>query len=191
MLNNNFKNWDQSFFEKTHLKFCKIYLELNRRALNSASRAELVRLPLQITLAKKALKYYSYLCNKDENTIVKHSFIMSKELALEKRKSYIFELKSFLRETACDNADTTDPMRASTISLLIRNIENNYLQFRKEELATSIKLDFYCKFNQGICSSTSVDILRNTGTRKFFMKLYISNHKLLIETGRHCRPKLP
>ena len=36
-----------------------------------------------------------------------------------------------------------------------------------------------------------VDILRNTGTRKCFMKLYISNHKLLIETGRHCRPKLP
>ena len=38
---------------------------------------------------------------------------------------------------------------------------------------------------------SSVDILRNTGTRNFFMKLYISNHKLLIETGRHCRPKLP
>ena len=61
VLNNNFKKWDQSFLEKTHLKFCKIYLELNRKASNSASRAELVRLPLQITLAKKALKYYSYL----------------------------------------------------------------------------------------------------------------------------------
>ena len=109
VLNNNFKKWDQSFFEKTHLKFCKIYLELNRRASNSATRAELARLPLQITLAKKALKYYSYLCNKDENTIVKQSFIMSKELALEQRKSYIFELKLFRRETACDNADTTDP----------------------------------------------------------------------------------
>ena len=82
-------------------------------------------------------------------------------------------------------------MRASTIPLLIRSIENKYLQFWKEELATSKKLDFYCKFKQGFYSSTSVDILRNTGARKVFMKLYISNHKLLIETGRHCRPKLP
>ena len=112
---------------------------MNCRASNSATKAELARLPLQITLAKKALKYYSYLCNKDENTIVKQSFIMSKELALEQRKSYIFELKSFLRETACDSADTTDPMRASTIPLLIRNIENKYLQFWKKELATSKK----------------------------------------------------
>ena len=95
---------------------------------------------------------------------------MSKELALEKQKSYIFELKSFLRETACDDADTADPMRASSIPLLIWNRENNYLQFWQEKLATSKKLDFYRKFKQGFYSSTSVDILRNTGTRKFLMK---------------------
>ena len=51
-------------FEKVHLKFCKMYLELNRKALNSATRAELGRLPIQITLVKKTLKYYSYLCAK-------------------------------------------------------------------------------------------------------------------------------
>ena len=58
-------------FEKC--KFCKMYLELNRKALNSATRAELGRLPVQITLVKKTLKYYSYLCAKDENTIAKQA----------------------------------------------------------------------------------------------------------------------
>ena len=57
----NFKKWDQSPAEKIHLKFCKHYLELNRKASNSATRSELGRLPIQITLVKKSLKYYSYL----------------------------------------------------------------------------------------------------------------------------------
>ena len=70
-----------------------MYLELNRKALNSATRAELGRLPIQITLVKKTLKYYSYLCAKDENTIAKQAFLIAKELDLENRKSYISEIK--------------------------------------------------------------------------------------------------
>ena len=87
--NASFRKWDQSPSEKVHLKFCKMYLELNRKALSSATRAELGRLPIQITLVKKILKYYSYLCAKDENTIAKQAFLIAKELDLENRKSYV------------------------------------------------------------------------------------------------------
>ena len=55
VLNNNFKKWDQRFFEKTHLKFCKIYLELNRRASNSATRAELASYHFKSHLRRKHL----------------------------------------------------------------------------------------------------------------------------------------
>ena len=91
----NFKKWDQSPAEKIHLKVCKHYLELNRKRSNSATRSELGRLPIQITLVKKSLKYYSYLCGKDQNTIVKQAFLISKDLDLENKKSYISELESF------------------------------------------------------------------------------------------------
>ena len=97
--NASFRKWDQSPSENVHLKFCKMYLELNSKALNSATRAELGRLPIQITLVKKTLKYYSYLCAKDENTIAKQAFLIAKERDLENRKSYISEIKSYLRET--------------------------------------------------------------------------------------------
>ena len=63
-----------------------MYLELNRKALNSATRAELERLPVQIRVVKKTLKYYSYLCAIDENTIAKQAFLIAKELDLEKSK---------------------------------------------------------------------------------------------------------
>ena len=141
------KKWDQRIFEKTHLKFCKINLALDRRESNSAIAAELAKLPLQITLAKKILNTIHIYAN----IIVKQSYIMSKELALEKPKSYIFQLTEnhFSEKTASDNADTADSMIASTIPLLTRNTENNYLQFWQEELATSKDPDFYRKFSQG------------------------------------------
>ena len=45
----DFKTRDGYQIEKTHLQFCKIYLEVNKKASNTAYRAELVRFPLNIT----------------------------------------------------------------------------------------------------------------------------------------------
>ena len=39
---------------KTHLQFCKRFLEVNNKASNVACRVELGRLPLNITINKKS-----------------------------------------------------------------------------------------------------------------------------------------
>ena len=49
----DFKTWDSSQIEET-LQFCKRYLEVNNKASNVACRAELGRLPLNITINKKS-----------------------------------------------------------------------------------------------------------------------------------------
>ena len=175
------------------MKFCKHYLELNRKASNSATRSELGRLPIQITLVKKSLKYYSYFCGKDQNTIVKQAFLISKDLDLENKKSYISELKSFLQGTGCHtNTKNLDIIRTSTIAQIMKKFENNYLNFWQEEVNTSMKLDFYrFLYKTGFCASSYVDILRNTQIKKNFIKFCISNHNLCIEVRRHCKPKVP
>ena len=155
--NASFRKWDQSPSEKVHLKFCKMYLELNRKALN---------------------------------TIAKQAFLIAKELDLENRKSYISEIKSYLRETESKNHKTLEPLSNSSIAQALKNIENNYLKFWQGEITASKKLDFYRKFKQDFSVSSYIDILRNRGTRKSFVKFYLSNHKLCIESGRHRRPVL-
>ena len=62
-----------------HLKFCKGYLEVNNRASNIACRAELGRLPMLIPLNQKIVKYFVYLNNKDNDSIVKQSFLVTKK----------------------------------------------------------------------------------------------------------------
>ena len=49
----DFKTWDSSQIEKTHLQFCKRYLEVSNKASNVACRAELGHLPLDITINEK------------------------------------------------------------------------------------------------------------------------------------------
>jgi hypothetical protein len=50
--NNDFTKWDKTSTEKTHLKFCKLYLGVNRKASNIASRDELGKFPLLIPTFK-------------------------------------------------------------------------------------------------------------------------------------------
>ena len=70
------KTWDGSPIEKIHLKFCKRYFEVNNKASNIACRAELGRLPLIIPINQRIIKYLVYLNNKDNDSIVKNSFLM-------------------------------------------------------------------------------------------------------------------
>ena len=53
-------------------------LEVNNKASNIACRAELDRFPLLIKINQKIMKYFVYLNNKDNDSIVKQSFLMSK-----------------------------------------------------------------------------------------------------------------
>ena len=53
----DFKAWDNTPTEKTHLKFCKRYLEISNKASNVASRSELGRFLLVINIYKNILHY--------------------------------------------------------------------------------------------------------------------------------------
>ena len=56
-MDNDFTKWDKSSTEKTHLKYCKLYLGVNRKASNVASRGELGRFPLLFPMLKRILNY--------------------------------------------------------------------------------------------------------------------------------------
>ena len=65
----DFKSWDSSAIEKTHLQFCKRYLQVHNKASNIACRAELGKFPMIIDINKKILNYIDYLIGKDEDSI--------------------------------------------------------------------------------------------------------------------------
>ena len=70
----DFKSWDSSQIENTHLQFCKRYLEVSNKASNMACRAELGRLPLNIAINQKIINYFLYLHNKGMTLLLNRSF---------------------------------------------------------------------------------------------------------------------
>ena len=53
--------WEKDTIEKTHINFCKVFLGVNKRFPNAASRNELGRLPLELQITQNIIKYWFHL----------------------------------------------------------------------------------------------------------------------------------
>ena len=92
-MKSDFKSWDNSGIEKTHLRFCKRYLEVHNKSSNVACRSELGRFPSIININNKILNYLNYLREKYENSIVKQSLKISVDLYHSGQNSFYSSLK--------------------------------------------------------------------------------------------------
>jgi hypothetical protein len=105
---NDINKWDNSDTEKVHLRFCKLYLGDNRKASNIACRSELEKYPLLITIKKNIINYFKRISKLDDNSIVKQSLLMSKQLYEIRKESFI--------------ANSINMLNHSTIKLQILNV---------------------------------------------------------------------
>ena len=182
----DFKKWDSSPIGKIHLKFCKRYLEVNDKASNIACRAELDRLPLLIPINQKIMKYFVYLNNKDNDSIVKQSFLMSKNLHSGYFSNFINMFEQYNLTSLDAQSLGNDKIRRYTTEM-----REKYLSFWRHSLENSKKLEFYKTFKDEYSTSDYLYQLRHYDKRQNFVKFKISNHKLMIEHGQYQIDHLP
>ena len=103
-IKNDFNGWDNSPTEKTHLKFCKIYLGVGRKATNIACRGELGKFPLIVDIYKRLFKYrpITHLNSLPEETIAKQAFIISKDLYSKRVASFYTNVMDILKSYNCN-----------------------------------------------------------------------------------------
>ena len=64
-------------------------------------------------------------------------------------------------------------------------IKQKYVAYWQHTIHHSKKLQFYSLFKHDYKISSYLDLIRNSANRKDLVKIRISNHKLMIETGRY------
>ena len=101
----DFQKWGNSAIEKIHLKFCKRYLEVNNKASNLACGAELGRLPLVVPINQKIMKYFVYLNNKNNASIVKQAFLMSRNLHSINNSGFYSNFMNMIEQYHSSNVD--------------------------------------------------------------------------------------
>ena len=131
--------------KKTHLKFCRRYLEISNKALNVASRRELGRLSLIINIYKNILYFILYLLRKNEDTIVNQAFRTSLELHCNGKNSFNHNL---LKITEYYDLPDFDPNNLSEAKIkhYIDIIKQKYITYWQHTIHHSKKLQFYSLF---------------------------------------------
>ena len=136
------------------------------------------------------MKYFVYLNNKENDSIVKQSFLMSKHLHVINNSSFYSNFMGMLEKYYSSDLNPEN-FSNETIRQIETNMKNKYLRFWQHNLEHSKKLDFYKVFKNEYSSSNYLTHLRNFPDRRNLVKFKLSNHKLRIEAGRYQKDHLP
>ena len=172
----DFEKWDKASTEKAHLRFCKMFLGLNRKSSNHATRAEMGRFPIHLTIIKFILKYYMYLNTKEETPIVKQALYISKETSSKLSNSYNNNIVEILKFGTCYNLRNSGTLSNEIISDIICKIKTKYIDFWKTKVETSKRLDFFKQFKQNFSTEPFLDSLNNFNIKRVYIKYRASSH---------------
>ena len=100
-------------------------LGLNRKSSNHATRAEMGRFPIHLTIIKLILKYCMYLNSKEETSIVKQALYISKETTSKFSSSYNNNFVEILKFGNCYNLRNSESLSNEIISDIMCKIKLN------------------------------------------------------------------
>ena len=184
--NKDFHKWNQTPTEKAHLKFCKLYLGLHRKATNIACRGELGKFPLLINIHKRLFKYLIHINSLPDSTFVKQAFQLSKELHSSKKQGFYSNvIKIFKSFNESFEADNLESLTHNSMNQHVTNMKNKYSLFWKHKLTNSPKIRFLSSIKSEFKLEQYLDHINNPSHRKQLTQFRVSCHSLHIESGRY------
>ena len=178
--NFDFNTWEKSKIEMTHTQFLKRALGCNIRTSNNMTRGEVGVRPLLTDINFKVLCYIMSIMERKEDIVYS---LLNFERGNQVKPNFYLYLNKFelpLNEITLDE---------NKHKLKIK-CQDYYDRIWYSKIMESPKAISYCKFKYTVYLEKYLYKVKNFRHRIFLTRLRLSNHSLLIETGRHLRPKL-
>ena len=121
--------------ERLHTQFYKNYLGLNKRAPNVVSRNETGRLPLQLNIFSRMIKFWLHLETLPENSVAKQCLRILHQLAIDEKPSFIFTINELLKKYNISPQNNVKPFNHYTDLQIIKN----NVQKIKQQIAIDLK----------------------------------------------------
>ena len=193
-LNNNYDKWDHNEIEKVHLQFLKQILGVNRSTTNLLVRGELKRHSLQREALSKHIKYVQYITHKEGNRLVTQA--LKYELSRNNNDNFLNTIHGYAEELQKLHGQFL-PYRYPHENLFDISVDKLksytweiFENIWKTKLEQSTKGETYRSFKTRKHYEPFLDYLSGKH-RRTLLKFRVSDHKLMIEEGRHFRPKIP
>ena len=136
------------------------------------------------------MKYFVYLNNKDNDSIVKQSFLMSKSLHFINNSGFYSSFMNLIEQYHLSNLDP-ESLDNDRIRRYTTNMKEKYVSFGRYSLEHSKKLEFIKVVKDEYVTSDYLNQLRNFNERRNLVKFRVSNHKLMIELGQYQTDHMP
>ena len=180
------KTFSNDLAEKSHVKFMKYILGVNRKASNIAVMSELGRYPIFFSIILSMLKYCHRL-EKLSSGLLYETYICSKNLHLQHVNTWYSRIECILKEI---NIPNILDFKLGKFCRVVKNaLCNSFLAYwytYKDEVKKTqtgkLVTYFSLKRNFGRETYLSLKEFRN---RQAICKLRISAHALKIETDRY------
>lgn len=183
---------DKTPTEKIQLNFIKSTLGAKRCSTNLVVREELKILPVESFIKTQTIIYLSRLNNDKINPILKEAFLLTKKLDNEGTYSWYTYATNVVKETKndlnqilnCKNITETNRLK-DKINL---SVKQYYLKLSNNKIAslTDNNKNYLYKYLKNETEENLFYLSHpNKEKRKLITKFRISDHDLLIETGRY------
>lgn len=178
--NFDYRNWDASKVEMTYTQFLKRALGCNFRTSNIMTRAEVGVRPLLIDVQLKIMTYIRNIQERQQSAVYS---ALEFEKNNEITPNFCLYLNKF--NPICSEVAVNAPKGKIKAVL-----QNDYDRFWHSLIMDSPKAITYSKIKYNPYLENYLYSVKNIRHKITLTRLRLSNHNLLVETGRHFRPKL-
>ena len=178
-LNYDFLEWDKIKIEQVQTQYLKRVLGCNIHTSNIMTRGEIGVRPLLVDTIKRTLRYHSKIINRNSRVT----------MAALKFESSNDVYPNFLNYADKFNLNTLDLMNAGK-DVIVKACHKMYDDFWWSEIVKSPKAESYALFKNEIRIEDYLCQVKNTKQMNALSRFRLSNHDLMIEKGRHSRPKI-
>ena len=169
--------------ENLHSMFCKQLLGVHKSTTNIWVLLELGRTPLMHFAQKSAIKNWSRIHNSKTNSVMRASY----KGAVTDDLDWYQKITSSINEIGLGNVlDPSTSLKDNFHSVYFRRCQDIFQQNAFGTIANLVsKLRTYNLIKDSWQAEAYLKVIKNVKDRTSLSKFRLSNHKLLIETGRH------
>jgi hypothetical protein len=175
--------------ELIHTKFLRRILCVKKSTHLSALYGETGRFPLAVKRKILMLKYWSKICNQDNNSLLKRAYLMIKDDANANRtyngQNWAYQIKNILDNHGLSYIWNNQSVSNIQLELIKSRILDNYKQTWYSTINNSSKLDAYSLFKHEFEFEKYLQNIPDGKFKVALTKFRISSHTLRIETGRY------
>ena len=176
--------------ERLHNMFCKQLLGVQKQTSTTGILLELGMVPISFSAIKASIKNWNRIRNKKSNNLLYMSYenAQKENLTWTSNIKTLLESNGLLQSFLTINNVTKNNKEAPIEKLIFQRLSDQFHQNAFESIrAESSKLKTYSTLKNSIGLEEYLTNIRNVKYRSAMAKLRLSNHALLIETGRHLK----